>query len=249
MKKVTLTISLIIFATCLFAQELKQPAYFIDKLPVYPTTPKVYQQKLDSLAPVDLELKAAIDAYKNAQKTAQSKMDKAAIAKYYQSMTPAQIMAMTQAATALIDTTKEGVAKTMHKLNYEFITYQDQYEKEFETNIYPLDTVINSMIGSGTPAQIAKMHQLMTERKTEYQKIMEKYLLGDKALFPNILGIFRDYLTSTLIAKCDQIEKDQTQMFNLPYTPHTAALAEIQEYLGKFEQVIKNFKDYKDWGM
>jgi hypothetical protein len=250
MKKAFLSFLLATVASCLSAQDLKTPEYFIDQIPHYPTTPEVYQQKIDSVQLVEQEIEDARAAYQQAEDEAVSKLDPATVAKAYtQSMNITQekgVQQQAQQSLADMDTTKGGYAYIMYTLTKNFTAAQDQYNAEMKRTIYPIDSSLIAMMGEQDKAGEQKIKQLALKRKNEYNTIMEKYLLGAKPIFEDLLKTYRDYMLSESIPRFDRQERDQTRILNLTFIPHTVALKEIQTYLYKYEEVLKNFKDYKD---
>jgi len=250
MKRTYLILLLTAFASCLYAQDLKTPEFFIDQIPPYPATPEVYKQKLDTLQLIDQGIEDAKTAYQQAQDDAVSKLDPNVVAQAYMASISSTadvkgIQQQAQQSIADADTTKGGYATIMNNFNKKFKAAQAGYDAEMKTTVHPLDSALLAMVGEQNEAGAEKMKQLALKRKAAYSIIMGKYLLGGKSIFEKLLEDYKSYMFSTSIPKFDRQERDQTKILNLPFIPHTAALKELQTYLWQYQKVLENFKDYK----
>ena len=149
---------------------------------------------------------------------------------------------------SLSDTSKDGVAKKMKNFDKEFGNAQSKYNAEIRKTIVPLDSAISVEMSKTTDkSNTDKLSGLISKRTTEYQDIMYRYLIGEKAMFPMFFTSYLDYLKGTLVPMLDRIELSQTKIFNLSFTPHGGALGAIEGYISKYKMALQNLKDYREW--
>ncbi len=249
MKKFYLLFLLASMTSCLFAQDLKTPDFFIAQIPAYPSDPKTYQQKIDTLKLIDQGIETALAAYDQAMESAEAKIDPAIVAQnYMNSMSSvsavkgAQNQAFQNNADA--DTNKGGYATIMNNFTKTYKSNQALYDADMKKNVQPIDDSLLLMQGEQGKAGQEKMKQLAVRRKAAYSIIMNKYLLGGNSVFEKLLDNYKNYMLGTSIPKFDLQEKDQLKVFNLTYAPHSVALKELQKYLWQYEYILRNFKDY-----
>ena len=256
MKRTTILLLTCMFALASVAQNYPNPESFLAKIPAYPASAKNIQVIIDSLQRIGKAVQDAQKEYADAQKKIMATMDKTAIEqankKLYQGMDSNKMKEMQKKQQddmqSLSDTSKDGVAKRMKNFDKQIATIQKIYDTEVKKQINPIDSAIAAEMKKATDKTGTDvLSGLISKRTTQYQNIMNNFLIGDKAAFQALFKDYSEYLKGTLIPMLDRIKLDQTKIFNLTYTPHANALGAIAGYIEKYKRAIQNLRDYKEW--